>query len=198
LNCSNRFSPNPKSEIEFTGPDNWLLIAFYLRGGIPHVFASRIETRPLCGVGPAVYRQRFAQMPNPYGLPINLENAEKLAVPAIAEATRNGWTIAVAVVDPAGTLVYFEKMDNTQFASAELAIEKARSATLFKRPTKALQDILAAGGEGLRVLRFKGGVPVEGGIPIVADGNIVGAIGISGGTSQQDGQCAKAALEAQK
>jgi uncharacterized protein GlcG (DUF336 family) len=89
-------------------------------------------------------------------------------------------------------------MDNTQLGSANVAIDKARSAALFKRPTKALQDALAAGGEGLRILRIQGAVPVEGGIPLVMDGKIVGAIGVSGGTSAQDGQCAKAGAEALK
>ena len=140
----------------------------------------------------------FTEMPNPYGPPINLENAKRFAVPALAEAAKNGWTMAVAVVDPGGNLVYFEKMDNTQLASVEVAIEKARSAALFKRPTKALQDTLAAGAEGLRVLRLAGAVPAEGGVPIVMEGNIVGAIGVSGGTYQQDGQCAKAAVDAIK
>jgi uncharacterized protein GlcG (DUF336 family) len=101
--------------------------------------------------------------------------------------------MAVAVVDPAGDLVYFEKMDETQNGSVDVAIDKARSAARFKRPTKAFQDALATGGEGWRVLRLKGAVPIEGGVPIVIDGKIVGAIGVSGGTSQQDGQCANAA-----
>src|SRR5713226_6314783 len=86
-----------------------------------------------------------AQMPNPYGLPISLENAKKVAAPAMAEAAKNNWTVAVAVVDPAGNLVYYEKMDNTQLGSANVAVDKARSAALFKRPTKAFQDALAAG-----------------------------------------------------
>jgi len=137
----------------------------------------------------------LAQMPNPYGLPISLENAKKIAAPAIAEATKNNWSMAVAIVDPAGNLIYYEKMDNTQLGSANVAIDKARSAALFKRPTKALQDALAAGGEGLRILRIQGAVPVEGGIPIVMDGKIVGAIGVSGGASSQDAQCAKAAVD---
>jgi glc operon protein GlcG len=132
-----------------------------------------------------------AQMPNPYGTPISLENAKKAAEPALAEARKNNWTMAVAIVNPDGTLVYFEKMDGTQNGSAQVAIDKARSAALFKRPTKAFQDALAAGGDGLRILRVEGAVPVEGGIPLVLDGKIVGAIGASGGTSAQDGQCAK-------
>lgn len=140
----------------------------------------------------------LGQMPNPYGLPISLENARKAAAPALAEATKNNWNMAVAIVDPSGNLVYYEKMDNTQLGSANIAIDKARSAALFKRPTKALQDALAAGGEGLRILRIQGAVPVEGGIPLVMDGKIVGAIGVSGGTSAQDGQCAKAGAESLK
>jgi uncharacterized protein GlcG (DUF336 family) len=139
-----------------------------------------------------------AQMPNPYGPAISLENAKKAAAPALAEAARNKWTVAVAIVDPGGNLVYYEKMDNTQIGSANVAIDKARSAALFKRPTKALQDTLAAGGEGLRILRVQGAVPVEGGIPLVIDGKIVGAIGVSGATSAQDAQCAKAGADAMK
>lgn len=137
----------------------------------------------------------LAQTPVPYGMPISLENAKKVAAPALAEAVKNNWTMAVAVVDPGGNLVYYEKMDNTQLGSATVAIDKARSAALFKRPTKALQDALAAGGDGLRILKIQGAVPVEGGIPLVMDGKIVGAIGVSGGASSQDAQCAKAGAD---
>jgi glc operon protein GlcG len=140
----------------------------------------------------------LAQMPNPYGLPISLENARKAAAPALAEAAKNNWTVAVAIVDPAGNLVYYEKMDNTQLGSANVAIDKARSAALFKRPTKAFQDALAAGGDSVRILRLQGAVPIEGGIPLVADGKIVGAIGVSGATSAQDAQCAKAGADTVK
>ena len=139
-----------------------------------------------------------AQMPNPYGPAISLENARKAAAPALAEAAKNNWTVAVAIVGPAGTLIFYEKMDNTQLGSAEVAIDKARTAAMFKRPTKAFQDALAAGGDGLRVLGLKGVTPVEGGIPLVMDGKIVGAIGVSGATSAQDAQCAKAGAETVK
>ncbi|HXZ21050.1 MAG TPA: heme-binding protein [Candidatus Acidoferrales bacterium] len=139
-----------------------------------------------------------AQMPNPYGAPISLENAKKAAAPAVAEAAKNNWTMAVAIVDPSGTLIYYEKMDGTQNGSAHIAIEKARTAALFKRPTKVIQDAIAAGGEGLRFLRLEGATPIEGGIPLVMDGKIVGAIGVSGGTSAQDGQCARAGADAVK
>lgn len=138
------------------------------------------------------------QMPNPYGAPISLENAKKAAGAALAETRKNNWTMAVAVVDTHGSLVYFEKIDNTQNASGQLAINKARSSANYKRPTKALQAALAAGGEGLRVLGLEGAVPVEGGYPIVMDGKIVGAIGMSGGTSAQDDQCAKIGADALK
>ncbi len=140
----------------------------------------------------------FAQMPNPYGSSISLANAKKAAAPALAEAAKNNWTMAVAIVDPAGNLVYYEKMDGTQLGSANVAVEKARSAALFKRPTKAFQDAVAAGGDGLRILRLQGALPIEGGIPLVMDGKIVGAIGVSGGTSAQDAQCAKAGSDTVK
>ena len=133
-----------------------------------------------------------AQLPNPYGTPIGIDAAKKAAAAAVAEAKKNQFTMAIAVVDTAGNLVYFEKMDGTQMASVTIAVDKARSAALFKRPTKALQDGLAAGGVGLRFLALQGAVPVEGGVPILLDGKIVGAIGASGGTSDQDGVCASA------
>jgi glc operon protein GlcG len=147
-----------------------MLHRFVVRSVVAVLFA-------ICALATAL-----GQMPNPYGLPINLENAKKAAAPALAEAARNNWNMAAAIVDPSGNLIYYEKMDNTQLGSANVAIDKARSAALFKRPTKAFQDALAAGGDGLRILRIQGAVPVEGGIPLVADGKIVGAIGVSGRT----------------
>ena len=140
----------------------------------------------------------LAQMPNPYGAPISLENAKKAAAAAVAEASKNHWTMAVAVTDIGGDLVYFEKMDGTQTGSVQVAIGKARTAALFKRPSKAFQDIVAGGGNGLRILALEGAVPIEGGVPLVMDGQIVGAIGLSGATSDQDGQCARAGAEALK
>jgi glc operon protein GlcG len=136
-----------------------------------------------------------AQAPSPYGANVSLENAKKVAAPALAEAEKNHWNMAVAIVDTSGNLVYYEKMDNTQLGSANVAIDKARCAALFKRPTKAFQDTLAAGGDGLRVLTLKGVVAVEGGIPLMMDGKIVGAIGVSGAASSQDAQCAKAGTD---
>ena len=139
----------------------------------------------------------FAQSEQ-YGTPINADLAKKAAAAAIAEARKNNFAMAIAIVDPNGFLVYFEKMDNTQNGSVNIALDKARSAALFKRPTKAFQDALAAGGEGLRLLGLQGAVPVDGGLPIIVAGKVVGAIGASGGTSTQDGQVAKAGVDAAK
>ena len=133
-----------------------------------------------------------------YGPSITLDVAKQAAAAALGEARAHSWNMAVAVVDTAGLLVYFEKMDDTQSGSVLIAQAKARSAALFKRPTKVFQDILAAGGDGLRVLALEGAVPVEGGVPLLVDGRIAGAIGVSGGTSAEDGVCAAAAVNALK
>jgi uncharacterized protein GlcG (DUF336 family) len=133
-----------------------------------------------------------------YGTPIGADAAKKVAAAAVAEARKNQWNMAIAIVDPAGDLVYFERIDDTQVGSVDVAIGKARSAARFKRPTKVFQDALAAGGEGLRMLALQGAVPVDGGIPLTVGGRIVGAIGASGGTSAQDGQVAAAGVAALK
>ena len=140
----------------------------------------------------------LAQMPNHYGAPINAENAKKAAAAALAEAKKNNWTMAVSITDGNGTLVFFEKMDGTQTGSVDVSIGKARTAALFKRPSKAFQDVLAAGGDGLRILGLQGAVPIDGGLPLLMDGKIVGAIGLSGGSSAQDGMAAKAGADALK
>ena len=135
----------------------------------------------------------------PYGAPISLEDAKKAAAAAVAEVAKVGSPPdAIAVVDHGGFLIYFERMDNTQLGSVEIAIDKARSAALFRRPSKAFEDALAGGGVGLRILALHGAMPVEGGVPIIAGGKLVGAIGASGGTAQQDGQVAKAGADAIK
>jgi len=134
----------------------------------------------------------------PIGPSISVEMAKKAAAAAVAEARKNGWLQAVAVVDPGGTLVYYEKMDNTQLASAELAIDKARSAALYKRPTKVFADALGKGGANLRILTLRGASAAEGGLPIIIDGKLVGAIGASGDTVDHDDQCAAAGVAALK
>ena len=133
-------------------------------------------------------------LPNPYGIAISVEVAKKAASAALDEARKNNWKMAVAIVDPNGDLVYYEKMDNTQLGSANVSIAKARSAARYKRPTKAFQENVASGGAGFRVFALEGAVPVEGGLPIVIDGKVVGAIGLSGDTSDHDGVCAEAGV----
>jgi len=138
----------------------------------------------------------LAQTPPAYGPSINLDGARKAIAAAEAEAKKNSWPMAIAVVDTAGQLVAFARMDNTQVASLDIAIGKAKTANNFKRPTKALQDVLAQGGAGLRLLAVRDGLPLEGGVPIMADGKIVGAIGVSGMASNQDAECATAGAAA--
>ncbi|MBV9506631.1 MAG: heme-binding protein [Acidobacteriia bacterium] len=134
----------------------------------------------------------------PYGAAISPDAAKKIAAAAIAEARKNSWAMAVAVVDTGGYLVYFERMPDTQLGSVEISIEKAKTAALFRRPTKSFQDTVASGGEGLRILRLTGAIPVEGGIPLIVEGKLIGAIGASGGSSDQDGHTAQAGAAAMK
>jgi len=131
-----------------------------------------------------------------YGPAISLEQAKKLAAGAAAEATRNNWRVAIAIVDPHGFLKYYEMMDDTQTASATISVEKARSAAMFRRPTKMLEEAISGGRHAL--LSMPGLTPIEGGLPIVLDGKVIGGIGISGLTSPQDGQVAQAGLDALK
>ena len=139
----------------------------------------------------------MSQTPTPsapgYGMSINLETARKVATAALAEGKKNGWTVAVAIVDTAGELVYFERMDDTQIASARICQDKARTAARFKRPSKSFEEALAGGR--LAVLGLDGATPVEGGLPLIAGGKIIGAIGVSGVISQQDGVCAQAGAD---
>jgi uncharacterized protein GlcG (DUF336 family) len=135
-----------------------------------------------------------AQVPQ-YGTGVNYETARKVVAAAIADARRQSLPMAVAVVDNAGQLVAFERMDNTQTASIMVSQDKAVSAATYRRPTKAFQDLVAGGGVGLRVLTLRGVTAVEGGLPLVVDGKIIGAIGVSGGSSDQDGTVAKAGAD---
>lgn len=134
----------------------------------------------------------------PYGAPIPLAEAKRVLAAAQAEATSNKWAVAISIVDTGGHLVVFERMDTTQFASVDVAQAKARTAVGYRRPSKAFQDLVAAGGEGLRILQLPGAIPNEGGVPLVLGGKIVGAIGVSGVTSAQDGQIAAAGARALK
>lgn len=133
-----------------------------------------------------------------YGENITLAAAKKIAADCEKFATEKQWTIIVAIVDTGGNLVLLQKMDNTQIGSIDVAIAKAKTANAFKRPTKSFEDGIAAGGSSLRILSVPGITPVEGGEPIYSNGKIIGALGISGMSSAQDGEVVKAALSALK
>ena len=138
-----------------------------------------------------------AQIPQ-YGPNVTLEQAKKILAAGEAESKKNNWPMAIAVVDTAGGLVAFAKMDGTQTASVMVAQDKAVSSAIYRRPSKAFQDGLAKGGDGWRILTLRGASAVEGGVPLYADGKIIGAVGVSGATADQDGVVAKAAAEALK
>ena len=137
-----------------------------------------------------------AQQPQ-YGAPISAENAKKAAA-AIAEARKNNWNMVVAIVDPGGHLVYFERMDTAQIGSVAIAQDKAHAAAIFRRSTKSVYDEMEKGGAGLRYLNLRSFVTSEGGELLMQDGKVVGAIGLSGGSGAQDGVCARAGVAAVK
>ena len=124
---------------------------------------------------------------------ITLEAAKKMAAAGEAEAKKNGWNVAIAVVDASGGLILFHKLDETQPGSIAVAQGKARAAALFKRPSKALEEAISGGKQAF--LTIEGIVPMQGGLPVVVDGKIIGAVGVSGVTSAQDEQVAQAALD---
>lgn len=136
-----------------------------------------------------------AQPYTPYGAPITLEHARKLIAAAEAEAIKQKWPVAIAIVDGSGQLVAFARLDNTQIGSIDIALEKAKCAALFRRPTKVFEEAVAKGGENLRALKAPGIIPIEGGLPIVHDGKV---IGVSGVKSSEDGQVAQAGIDSLK
>jgi glc operon protein GlcG len=137
-----------------------------------------------------------APAPLPYGPAISLAEARTCAAAVQAEAKKNQWLMVVTVVDSGGHTVLTERMDNAQFGSVTPALKKAKGAVAFRRPTKFFEDLIAQGGAALRILTLPGILPIDGGLPIVRDGHIIGGIGASGGTSQQDGIAAAACLAA--
>jgi len=136
--------------------------------------------------------------PPQYGAPISVEQAKKVAAAAVAEAAKNNWGLCIAVVGPSGDLIYFEKMDNCQYASIAISQHKARAAATFRRPTKVFQDAMQKSPANLNLLTLDGIIASDGGYPIVVGGKIIGAIGTSGATGAQDGQAAQAGLAALK
>jgi uncharacterized protein GlcG (DUF336 family) len=137
-----------------------------------------------------------AQAPPAYGPAITLEQAKKVVAGSEAEAKKNNWPVVIAILDSGGNVVLLHRLDGAQFGSIEVAREKAYSAVAFRRPTKVFEDLVGQGGANLRLLKLSGASPLEGGLPIVADGKVIGAIGVSGVTSQQDAQIARAGIEA--
>ena len=139
--------------------------------------------------------QQSAATP-PYGSPITLDQAKRAMAAAELEAAKNSWQVAITILDSGGNMVMFHKFDNAQLSAVTVSEGKARTALTFKRASKALDDAIAAGGAGLRLLALKDITPLEGGLPIVVDGKIIGAIGVSGALSSQDSQVAKAGADA--
>ena len=126
-----------------------------------------------------------------YGTAVNTATAKKIAAAVIAECQKNSWNVAVAVVDNHGFLVYFERMENTQYGSNDIAINKAKTAATYRRPTRVFMDVINKGGPATATLG--GGLTASpGGLPIMVDGKVTGAVGVSGVTGDQDEQCAKA------
>jgi uncharacterized protein GlcG (DUF336 family) len=134
-----------------------------------------------------------AQERPPYGTEITLDQAKKIAAAANAESKKNGWRMAIAVVDNHGFLVYYERMDDTQTGSVDVAIDKAKAAAMYRRPTKAFEDGIAKGRTAL--LGLRGATPIEGGLPIMVGGKVLGGIGVSGANSDQDAAAAMAGLK---
>jgi uncharacterized protein GlcG (DUF336 family) len=132
----------------------------------------------------------------PYGPPIMLDQAKRVMAAAELEATENTWQVAITIIDSGGNLVMFHKIDNAQLSAIGLSEGKARTALEFKRPSKDLDDAIARGAGGNRLLALKDITPIEGGLPIVLDGKVIGAIGVSGAVSAQDTQVAKAGIGA--
>jgi glc operon protein GlcG len=127
-----------------------------------------------------------------YGTAVNAAGAKKIAAGVVAECQKNGWNVAVAVVDNHGFLVYFERMDNTQTGSMDIAVGKAKSAATYRRPTRVFMEAINKGGPATATL--PGVFASPGGLPIMVDGKVTGGVGVSGVTGDQDEQCAKAGL----
>ena len=134
-----------------------------------------------------------AQERPPYGQEIGVDQAKKIAAGAVAESKKNGWRMAIAIVDNHGFLVYYERMDDTQTASIGVALDKAKAAATFRRPTKSFEDGIAKGRVAL--LGLNGATPIEGGLPIMSGGKVIGGIGVSGANSDQDAAAATAGLK---
>jgi glc operon protein GlcG len=172
-------------------------------GALSLVFCASVQAQtapaPAAPAAPAAAAPTPApQAIPPYGAPLTLEMAKKAMAAAEAEAMKNNWPVAISIFDSAGQPVMFQRLPNTQYASIRIAEGKARTALEFRRPTKALEDGIAAGGVGLRILGVPNVTPLEGGILIMNDGKIIGSIGVSGVLSSQDAMVARAGADTLK
>jgi len=170
--------------------------------GLAGVLACALALSAGSAVVPALAQQQPAAPaaapappPPPYGPPITLDQAKRVMSAAELEAAKNSWTVAITILDSGGNLVMFHKFDNAQLSAVTTSEGKARTALEFKLPSKALDDAIAAGGAGMRLLALKDITPLQGGNLILVDGKIAGAIGVSGALSAQDDQIAKAGTD---
>lgn len=145
---------------------------------------SLVLLAALSGAVPATAQQVSAT----YGTPITLEAAKRVVAAAEAEAIKNKWPMVISIVDSGGNLVMTVRQDGAQYGSLAVAEGKAKTAVNFRRSTKVFQDTIAQGGGGLRTLALPGALPVQGGLPLIVGDKIIGGIGVSGGTSEQDEQ----------
>ena len=149
--------------------------------------------KAILGLSCAVLATAAAAQDRPgYGAAVNTATAKKIAAGVIAECAKNNWNVAVAVVDPHGGLVYYERMEDTQYASNDIAIGKARAAATYRRPTRVFADVINKGSPATATLPAVFASP--GGVPIMVGGKVTGAVGVSGVTGDQDEQCAKAGI----
>ena len=168
-----------------------LLLAF----GVALAASEAVAQSP----GPSAPVNPAAQMlPIEYGAPISNADAKKVAAAALAEAQKMNVPMVIAITDTSGNVLYMERQDGAILGGVLVAPQKARSAALYKRPTKAFEDAITPGGVGVRFLRLEGAIPIEGGLPLIKDNKIIGAIGMSGGTGVQDGVAAKAGADTLK
>lgn len=157
------------------------------------MFASKKMPHVLGVIALALFAVSASAQQRPgYGTPVTIDQAKKIAAGVVAECMSNKWNVAVAVVDPHGSLVYFERIEDTQYSSMDIAIMKAKAAATYRRPTRVFLDTINKAGPAIMTL--PGVVASPGGVPIFVGGKVIGAVGVSGVTGDQDEQCAKAGI----
>ena len=173
-----------------------LAVACALGGVLVMPTAPTLAQQPVAAPAPAAAASQVSTSNMPYGPPITLDQAKRAMAAAELEAAKNTWQVAITILDSGGNLVMFHKVDNAQLSAITTSEGKARTALEFKLPSKSLDDAIAAGGAGMRLLALKDITPLQGGLLVVVDGKIIGAIGVSGALSAEDEQVAKAGADA--